>query len=353
MLIIDSHLDLAYNAIEYNRDILQPVAAIRASEAGMKDKKGRGSNTVAIPAMREAGIGLSFVTVHARVASVGGRFAGVRNQDIAYAKAQGEAAVYRLLERKGVMRMVHDRASLEAHLLDWQGDPSGTPLGFVLSMEGADPIVSPEQVPDWWRQGLRIVSLVHYGISTYAHGTQAPGGLLPPARPLLKALEAQGMVLDLTHTAEGSFWEALDLFGGPVIATHNCCHALVPHDRQFTDRQIRSLVERDAVIGVAFDDWMLTPDFDKLKPDNSRTTLGTVTDHIDHICQVAGNVRHAAIGTDLDGGYGREQSPCDLDTIADLRRIPGILEKRGYPREDIAAVMHGNWLTFLRRVWPG
>ena len=350
MLIVDSHLDLAYNAIEFNRDLRQPVHAIRASEAEMEGK-GRGSNTVSLPALRAGNIGLCFVTAHARVESLGGKFSGVRTPDIAYAKAQGESAFYRVMEQQGEMRMVRDVASLDAHLEQWRENRAESPIGFVLSMEGADPIISSEQIPEWWDQGLRIVSLVHYGVSTYAHGTQAPGGLLPAAKPLLRALEEHGIILDASHMADGTFWEALEIYSGPVIATHNCCRTLVPHDRQFTDEQIGAIAERGGVIGVAFDAWMLSAGWDKSQPDNSRTTLATVVDHMDHICQVTGSASHVAIGTDLDGGYGREQSPCDLDTIADLNKIPAILESRGYAKNDIEAVMHGNWINLLRRVW--
>lgn len=349
MLIVDSHLDLAYNAIEFNRDLRQPVREIRSSESEMEGK-GRGANTVSLPALREGNIGLCFVTAHSRVTSCDGRFPGVRTQEIAYSKAQGEAAYYRVLEQDGWMRMIRDTASLDAHLEEWQ-NPQETPIGYVLCMEGADPIVRPEQVAEWWQLGLRIVSLVHYGVSAYAHGTQAPGGLLPAGKTLLRVLEEQGMILDASHMADGTFSEAMDLFGGQVIATHNCCRALVPHDRQFTDEQIKTLGERGGVIGVAFDAWMLSPEFDKNVLDNSQTRLATVVDHIDHICQVTGNAHHAAIGTDLDGGYGREQSPSDLNTIADLQKIPAILEERGYASGDVASILHGNWIALLRRVW--
>ena len=350
MLTVDSHLDLAYNALEFNRDLRQPVHAIRASEAEMSGK-GRGSNTVSLPALREGDIGLCFVTAHARVESLGGKFPGMRTQDIAYAKAQGEAAFYRVMEEQGEMRMICDVPSLDTHLEQWQANSADCPIGFVLSMEGADPIISAEQIPQWWDQGLRIVSLVHYGVSTYAHGTQAPGGLLPAAKPLLQAIENQGIILDASHMADGTFWEAIKIYNGPLIATHNCCRALVPHDRQFTDEQISAIAERGGVIGVAFDAWMLSPGWDKSKPDNSLTKLATVVDHMDHICQVTGSSSHAAIGTDLDGGYGREQSPSALDTIADLSTIPAILESCGYAAKDIAAIMHGNWINLLRRVW--
>ncbi len=350
MLIIDSHLDIAYSALEWNRDLLQPIVKIREGEAGMP-QKGRGLNVVNFEELRRGEIGLFFVTVHCRLSSMGKRFSGVRTQDISYAKSMGELAYYRLMESKGVVRQVSSLKDLDAHLEQWEQDSSSCPLGFVLTMEGADGIVDEDQVGHWWEQGLRVVSLCHYGISAYSHGTQAPGGLTPRGAPLLRALDAAGIILDISHLAEGAFWEALDVFGGPVLATHNCCRALCDHDRQLDDKQIKALVDRGGVIGTAFDDWMLSPLWDHEAQDNTGITLETVVDHVDHVCQIAGNANHAAIGTDLDGGYGKEQSPADLETIADLQKIPAILEKRGYSDDDIAAVMHGNWIRRLREAW--
>ena len=350
MLIVDSHIDIAYNAIEWNRDLLQSITKIRESEACMA-QKGRGLNMVNYEEQRRGEIGLFFVTVGCRVASMGKRFSGVRNQDIAYAKCRGELAYYRLMESKGVLRQIRNDQDLEVHLEDWERNPSSTPLGFILTMEGADGIVSPEQISEWWDEGLRVVSLCHYGVSSYSHGTQAPGGLTPRGRSLLKALETAGMLLDLTHLADQAFWEALDGFGGRVLATHNCCRSLCNHDRQFEDKQIQAIVERSGVIGVALDDWMLSPLWDHQAIDNSGITLETVADHMDHICQVSGNCNHVGIGTDLDGGYGKEQAPCDMDTIADLQGIAEILRMRGYTEADVAKVMHRNWIEFLRSSW--
>ena len=168
---------------------------------------------------------------------------------------------------------------------------------------------------------------------------------------MLQALEAAGMILDVSHLAEQAFWEALDSFGGQVLASHNCCRALCDHDRQLDDRQIMAMIERGGVIGTALDAWMLSPAWDAEAMDNSGITLTTVVDHIDHVCQLAGNAEHAAIGSDLDGGYGKEQSPADLETIADLQKIPALLEQRGYRAEDIARITHGNWIRLLRTAW--
>ncbi len=162
------------------------------------------------------------------------------------------------------------------------------------------------------------------------------------------------MILDVTHLADQSFDEAMEIYGGPVLASHHNCRALVPDQRQLTDDQIKLLVSRGAVIGAAFDAWMLAPGYvrGKTTPEEARVTIDTVVDHIDHVCQLAGNARHAAIGTDLDGGFGREQSPSDLDTIADLQRIPDLLRRRGYDRTAIEGIMHGNWVRFFREAWP-
>jgi membrane dipeptidase len=117
---------------------------------------------------------------------------------------------------------------------------------------------------------------------------------------------------------------------------------------------IRRLIERDAVIGAVMDAWMLKPDWvrGETTPQSAGVTLNDVADQIDHVCQLAGNARHAAIGTDLDGGYGTEQTPQDLDTIADVQKIPDLLRARGYAEPDIALIMHGNWLRLLGQALP-
>ena len=349
MLIIDAHLDIAYNALEWNRDLRQSIGQIRESEAGM-GQKGRGLNVVNFEELRRGNIGLVFAVIQCRVSSLGKRFSGVRNQDIAYARCHGHLAYYRWMEANGLMRQIRDLAGLDAHLDQWSSDQE-TPVGYVLAMEGADPIVGPEQVPEWWEKGLRVVSLCHYGVSPYAHGTGAPGGLTPKGRDLLPALEKAGILLDTSHLAEQAFWEALEIFQGRVLATHNCCRSLCDDDRQIDDQQIKALVDRGGVIGTAFDAWMLSLLWDREAIDNSGITFETVADHVDHICQLAGSSRHVAIGSDLDGGYGKEQCPSELDTIADLQHFATVLEKRGYNSDDLHNIMHGNWTRLLRETW--
>jgi membrane dipeptidase len=220
-------------------------------------------------------------------------------------------------------------------------------------MEGADPILSPDQVEEWWQAGLRIVGPAHYGPSPYARGHNMEGGLFEQGPALLRAMERVGMILDVTHLSDRCFSEALDIYGGPVLASHHNCRALVNDPRQLTDEQIARLIARGAIIGAALDAWMMVPGWVRgvTTPDQANVRLEQIVDHIDRVCQIAGNARHAAIGTDLDGGFGREQSPLDLDTIADLQRVPDLLRQRGYQEEAIEGIMHGNWLRFFRETW--
>ena len=350
MLLFDAHLDLAMNALSWNRDLDLDVHEIRRAEAGMQ-AKGRGRGTVSLPEMRKAELAVAVATDIDRTARPGNPLPGSASREISYAHAQGQLAYYRVLETQGKVRILTDAAGLTAHWAAWEDNPASEPLGLILGMEGADPIVWPAQVHSWWQDGLRVIGLSHYGLSAYAYGTSTVGGLTADGRDLLREMDALDMILDLTHLADDAFWQALDLFQGAVLASHNNCRALVPDDRQFSDEQVLAIVQRGGVIGVALDAWMLYPGWIKGETPNTVVGLSALIDHIDHICQLAGSAAHVAIGSDLDGGYGTEQCPRDLDTIADLQRIPAMLQERGYAAVDIAAVMHGNWVRFFQEAW--
>ena len=350
MLLIDAHLDLAWNALGWNRDLCQEISAIRAAEQGMAGK-GRGRNTVSLPEMRKAEVGIAIVTVLSRANAVSNTPLDFRNQDIASATAFGQLAYYRLLERRGLCNMIDELSALERAYEMWQSSPATAPFGFILSMEGADPIVDPSHAETWYRQGLRIIGLTHYGPSAYAYGTNSVGGLKPAGHDLLRAMEELGIILDLTHLADQAFIEALDTFRGPVLASHNNCRTITPAQRQFSDDQIRAIIERDGVIGAAFDAWMLAPEWTESRAGRQPVLIEKAIEHIDHICQIAGNAKHVAIGSDLDGGFGAEQSPDDMDTIADLQRLRPMLTTRGYSAQDIEGIFHANWMNFFRRSW--
>ncbi|MEX1018794.1 MAG: membrane dipeptidase, partial [Litorilinea sp.] len=358
MIIVDAHLDLSMNALQWNRDLLQSVYTIRTLEQRTPGK-GRGMGTVAYPEMRRGRVALTVATLIARSTGLAAPHIDYPSPTQAYGMARGQLAYYRALESEGHVRILTEKAGLDAHMDEWLAWDAATaevtedtpPLGFVISMEGADPILHPEQLNEWWDVGLRLLGPTHYGPGRYAGGTGTELGLSDIGVRLVQEMDRIGMLLDLTHMSDQAFWQALDHYSGAVLASHNNCRALVPHQRQFSDEQFQAIFERNGVIGAAFDAWMLNPDWVAGENTNQTVTIATVVDHIDYICQLAGNAQHVGLGTDLDGGYGREQSPHDLDTIADLQEVATLLNVRGYAQEDIEAIMYGNWRRFLTSAW--
>jgi membrane dipeptidase len=350
-LIFDSHLDLAMNALEWNRDLRCSVEEIRKSEKGMTDKPDRGKGTVSFPSMRKGNIGLCVATQIARYVKPGNYLPGWNSPEQAWAHTQGQLAWYKAMEEAGEMVQICNSADLERHLSLWENPPEKAPIGFILSLEGADSIISISHLEKAFNYGLRAIGPAHFGPGTYAHGTESKGGLGARGRELLKEIERLGMILDATHLCDESFREMMDLYHGPVWASHNNCRIFVPHSRQYSDEQVTELIKREAVIGVALDAWMMVPDwiFGKSDPKTKGVTLKLIINNIDHICQLAGNSLHAGIGSDLDGAFGKEQCPYDLDTIADLQKIPAMLKQIGYSESDVLNIMSGNFIRFLRK----
>ena len=357
MFIFDAHLDLAMNALEWNRDLTRPIHEIREHERGQTDKPDRTRGTVCLPELRRGNIGLVVATQIARYAKPAHPLGGWRSPAQAWAMTQGQLAWYRAMEEAGEMVQIRNLAELEKHLAQWQtkNDAFKLPIGYILSLEGADSIVTLKHLERSHADGLRAVGPAHYGPGTYAFGTDSDGSIGSRGRDLLKEMDRLGIILDATHLCDTSFREAMEVFHGPVWASHSNARTMTPHNRQFADEQLKELFRRGAVIGAPLDAWMMIPGWirQKTTPESAQLKLEKMVGHIDYICQLAGNASHCGIGTDLDGGYGREQCPMDLDTIADLQRLPEMFRARGYREPDIEAILHGNFLRFLRTAWGG
>lgn len=369
-LVFDAHLDLAMNAMEWNRDLRWSVERLRASEARMTDKPDRGGSTVSFQAMRSGRVGLCVATLIARYVDADNPLPGWHSPEQAWAQAQGQLAWYRAMGESCELCPVTDLDSLDAHLERWRpaepvvrgvAEPAGAsaartldaPIGYVLSLEGADSLVTLDHLHRAWEDGLRAIGPAHYGPGRYANGTDSTEVLPARGRELLREMDALDMILDVSHLNDACLREALDLFAGPVWASHSNARSLVDHNRQLPDWALRELVDRDAVIGISFDAWMLVHGWQRgvSTPDAAGVGLAHVADNVDYICQLAGNARHVGIGSDLDGGFGREQCPADIDTIADVQRLAPLLRERGYDTADVEAVLSGNFVRFLRQAW--
>ena len=341
--------------MEWNRDLRQPVSAINKREAGMQDKPDRGKATVSLPELRNGNIGLVVATQIARYVAPDNMLPGWHSPQQAWAQTSGQLAWYNAMEAAGEMVLIKDLQALDKHINLWNNDEPDDqkPVGYILSLEGADSIVTIQHLERAYEYGLRAAGPAHYGPGRYANGTNATGQLNQQGKELLMEMDRLNMILDVTHLCDDAFREAIHLYRGNIWASHNNCRALVNHNRQANDEMIIALIEREAVIGVALDAWMIVPNWvrGQSTPHGMQCNLDKVIDHINHICSLAGNTLHVAIGSDLDGGFGREQCPYDLGTIADLQLLPELLFKRGYSQADIENILHRNWLRFLRNAW--
>lgn len=368
-LIFDIHLDLSMNAMQRNRDLRWSLERLRRWEASMTDFVERGNGTVCFPEMRKGNVAMCVATLIGRHAPYFHRLPGCSSPEQAWAQTQGQLAWYRIMTELGELTPITGVAELDAHLDLWnrsapcddgtpyviesRKEPGRLPIGFVLSLEGADSIVTLDYLERSYENGLRALGPAHYGPGRYADGTDSEGPLHPEGRDLLREMQRLGIILDVTHLCDQTFWDALDVYEGPLWASHQNCRALAPWNRQFADDQIRAVIERGGLLGMAFDAIMMVPGWEHLKsrPQDFQLKIERICDHVDHICQIAGSAGHVCIGTDLDGGYGTEQTPMDLNSIADLQTLPELFYARGYSREDVEGFMYRNVVEFLRRAW--
>ncbi len=353
MFIVDAHLDLSMNAMEWNRDLTRSLSEINAREKGMTDKPDRGKATVSLDELRKGNIGLVVATQIARFVRPESIILGWNSPQQAWAQTQAQLAWYEEMVALNEMVMIRDKMDLQNHLNLWKNADLSIkkPIGFILSLEGADSLVDISYVEKVYKKGLRAIGPAHYLKGRYANGTDSTGKMGQNGLDLLKEMERLNIVLDVTHLCDDAFWQALDHFNGALWASHNNCRKFVNHNRQYSDEQIKAIIERGGVIGVALDAWMMVPNWERgvSDPVSMNCNLEIAIDNIDHICQLAGDTNHIGIGSDLDGAFGREQCPYDLETIADLQKIAVLLEKRGFKTPDIEKIMHQNWIDFLMK----
>ncbi len=350
LFIVDAHLDLAYIAANYHRDLQLSVAQIRELEG---KRPLHGFATVSYPDLKAAGVGLIFPTLFVSPADnpLGNEVwkTGYHNADEAHRMGMTQFDYYhRLVDEDASVRLVGDLSSLEEVVESWQNGQTGL-LGMVPLMEGADPIRHPDELEMWYARGLRVIGLA-WDDTRYAAGAWRNGryGLTKEGHQLLEAMADFGFILDLTHMSEKATLESLDRYEGPIVATHSNVRALVPGERQFCDTQIRRLGERDGVIGIVLFNQFLQKEYRK-GDGKELVTLEQVVAHIDHICQLLGDATHVGIGSDFDGGFGAADIPAELDSVRDLHRLADVLKLRGYGVVDIENIMGGNWLNLLRR----
>lgn len=358
--IIDAHQDIAYNMYSFGRDYRQSAAATRAREAGTRiPELQNGQSTLGWPEYQQAQLAVIFATLFVlprKYKTNESERVDFATLEEAYLLTRAQMDIYNRLadESPDQFTLVKDLPGLKKVLNAWEADPTGThPVGLVLSMEGAEGVSGPAELEEWWEEGLRLIGPVWAG-TRYCGGTNEGGRFTSEGLRLLENMANLGYTLDIAHMKEEPALQALDRYSGAIIASHANARALLKEDptqRHLTDTVIRSLVERDGVIGVVPFNRFLLSGWKNTDP-REQVTLEMVVDHIDHICQIAGDALHVGLGTDYDGGFGWPAIPLELNTIADLPKLAQPLTTRGYSPEEIEAIFSGNWQRLLERTLP-
>jgi len=362
-LIIDSHEDLAWNIINLDRDYTQSAYDIRRKEEKSPIPAYNGNTLLGWQQYQQASVALIFSTL----------FCSPRRLD----RGEYKTKVYdtpqqaRMLYRENLdayfrlteehpdkFRLILNQGELKDHLGQWEKHDASIqnpppPVGIVILMEGAEGILEPKEVEQWYEWGVRLIGPAWAG-NRYCGGTREPGPLTKEGLALLESIASLGLILDISHMDHQSARQALDCFPGQVIASHSNAETLItdiPINRHLKDENIHQLIERDGVMGIvplnSFLDW-------DWRSHGGRETMSLdhVVAQIDYVCQIAGNTRHIGIGTDFDGGFGVESVPAEIDTIADLPKLTPLLAKKGYNENDIAQIFSGNWLRILKNNLP-
>jgi membrane dipeptidase len=358
-IIVDAHEDIAWNTLCFGRDYLSSVYDIRHREENGPVEAVAGVALLGLPEWLRGGIAVIGATLFTPPER---RRTSVLEQhysdaDEAHALALRQIEIYeRMAQQSGQIKLIRTRLDLELVLKTWEGfDPSlaedpgqdERQIGLVYLIEGGDSIREPAEV-EWWHElGVRLIGPAWSG-TQYCGGTDEPGPLTAAGVELLKHMRPFNLVLDLSHMDDLAFLQALERYDGPVIASHSNPRVMTNNtNRHLSDEMIQALVQRDGVIGTLIFNKFLLKDWEHGYPRDA-AMVETVVTAIDHVCQIAGDARHAAIGTDFDGGFGMRSTPAGFDTVADLQIIAPALEQRGYSAVDVGLIMNGNWVRVLR-----
>jgi membrane dipeptidase len=361
-IIVDAHADLAYNMLKYGRNYTRSAHETRRLEAGSAAVLQNEDSIIGWPDYQRGKVAVIFSTlfaVPARRSTGTNKLQVYKSFDEAHQFYREQLMTYHRMtdSEPDKFRLIASSSDLKLILNQWYSQApigDGNPVGMVVLMEGAEGIRNLSELEEWYELGVRLIGPAWVG-TRYCGGWNEPGPLTEDGRNLLSAMADHNFVLDLSHMDEQAALEALDIYRGSIVGTHGNCLSLLPNsdsNRHFSDRIIEGIVERDGVVGVVPFNGYLKVGWKVGKNERTEVPLRYVADHIDHICQIAGNALHAGIGSDFDGGFGLQSVPSEIDTIADLQNLVSLLEIRGYTEMDIDNIFSGNWIARLKRDLP-
>ena len=359
-LMVDAHADIAYNMLKYGRDYTRTVDETRRIESNTSTVKENGDTLISWHEYQRGGVAVIFSTLFAapiRFRTYENEKQVYKNFDEAHKLYKTQLDVYHRLtdSMPDKFRIIASKHDLNLVLENYSLSTSEHPVGMVILMEGAEAIRNLSELEEWHNLGVRLIGPAWVG-TRYCGGWKEPGPLTEDGKKLLSAMTDFNFVLDLSHMDERAAIEALDIYQGSIVGTHANCSALMPNsntNRHFTDQIIEGIIDHDGVIGIVPFNAYLKVGWARDKNSlREEVPLQTVVNHIDHICQIAGNSNHVGIGSDFDGGFGLQSVPPEIDTVADLQKLVPLLSKRGYNQTDIENILGNNWITRLKRDLP-
>jgi len=359
-MIVDAHQDLAWNMLTFGRDYTRSAAETHALEAKTLVPTRNGHTLLGWEDYQKGRVAIIFATLfNAPLRWQEGEWDIMcyKDTDQAHTLYRRQLDSYHRLAdtHPDKFRLIFNQADLAAHLQDWQDSApeQKPPVGLVILMEGAEGVRNEDELPEWWNGGVRLIGPAWAG-TRFCGGTKEPGPLTTEGYRLLEAMADLDFILDISHMDPPAAYQALDAFPGKVVATHANPQSMMgddPLNRFLPDRLIEMLVERDAVIGIVLYNRFLDTNWRKGMR-RELVSIQKVADHIDYICQIAGDARHVGFGSDFDGGFGSESVPPEINSIADLQKLAPLLAEKGFSDDDLAAIFGENWLAVLQSGLP-
>ncbi len=260
----------------------------------------------------------------------------------------------RLLARLGNRRPGPHVASASSGQATQSSEPQPLTVGILI--ENADPIRSPDEL-EWWRErGVVAIGMAWIHQSRYAGGNATSHGLSDLGRDLVRRMDALRIVHDASHLSDRAFSELIECARGPVMASHSNCRALLAdpsEQRHLSDAQIRAIVERPApanqvpggIIGLN----LFSRFLDTTAHDSGRASIESCVRHVEHVCEISGDLLHVGLGSDMDGGFPSSRLPAAIDRPEHLPRLLDALINRGWTDADLRSFAFGNWTRFFNQ----
>ncbi len=268
-------------------------------------------------------------------------------------------------------------------------------IAVLISIEGGYAIEDDlGKLDQFYNQGVRLMTLTHWLHTDWADASGDEKaefcGLTEFGEKVLREMNRIGMIVDISHAHDETFWDVLRITDSPVVASHSCCRALSKHHRNLTDEMLVALAKNGGVVGINFAPFFLNAEegakeeeigteivkklglptshreFSKIDPEKRAAfdkefkervqelwktdppaTVKTLVDHIDHVVKVTGNADHVGLGSDFDG---IESGPVGLENAGKLEAITQELAARGYSEQDIRKILGGNFLRVIKAV---